>query len=60
MYAQKKKKFSELQRLQQIYTLWANIKFYSKSETMLVKHTESPIWTAFASNMGIYYKSRWF
>lgn len=30
MYAQeKKKKFSELQRLQQIYSLWAKIKFYS-------------------------------
>lgn len=48
MYAQKKKKFSELQRLQQIHTLWANKKFYSKSETMLVKHAKSPVWTIFA------------
>lgn len=57
MYAQKKKKkFSELQRLQQIYSLWASTKFYSKSETMLVKHSKSPVWTAFVPSVYNYYR----
>lgn len=37
MYAQGKK-FSELRRLQHIYSHWVNLKFYLKSKRMLVKH----------------------
>lgn len=38
--------------------VWDNVKFYSKSETMLVKHTNSPVWTTVASTVHIYCRSR--